>query len=73
MTGHWSRAWTYNPGVFALAGLSAVALLRWFYGRATGHWIHVAIARRWVTAAILGGVLVLEVHQQLHATLLMQR
>jgi Protein of unknown function (DUF2752) len=73
MTGQWSRAWTYNPGIFALAALSAAALLRWMYGRAAGRWLHLQLNRRWAASAIVLSLLALDAHQQLHAVLLMQQ
>ncbi len=71
--GHWGRAWAYNPGIFALAAGCSLALVRWLYGRVSGRWLSVSLPRRASWAVIVVAVGVLEVNQQLHAGLLMQR
>lgn len=73
MTGDWVSAWRFNPGIFALSAFLGLTLARWVYGFATGRWLHIAINRRAVALALAVSLLILEINQQLHAQLLMQR
>ena len=67
------RAWAHKPGIFALAAACAAALVRWVNGWASGRWLTASLPRRASFAVIVIAVGVLELNQQLHAALLMQR
>ncbi len=74
-TGHgqWATAWRYNPGSLLLAAGAIAAILRAGVGAFTGRWLQVRPTRPLLYAAILTSVVVLEINQQAHAALLMQR
>jgi hypothetical protein len=75
MRGEFAQAWKYNPlGILAVAGAVAAAG-RAIVGLLTRHWLTVAIAwtpprRHVVIGLIVAAVAILEVRQQLLATLL---
>ena len=63
-------AWRYNPGSFLLAAMALLSLARGVAGRLTGRWWRVDADGRLVR---ISGVLLLgllEMNQQLHASLL---
>lgn len=65
-----ATAWRYNPGVFVLAAAAAFMLVRVAVAATTGTWWWVR-ARGWpVWVVLVGGLVALEVNQQLHAELL---
>lgn len=75
LTGNWSEAAEFNPVVFPLAAVVLALVARIVWGMATGSWIHVHASRavRWSgVGALMLGLLILGVRQQLHADLLMQ-
>lgn len=69
--GDLARAVAYNPASPLVVAGAMAAVLRWVVGRATGRWLtfHLHVSRRgWI--AILLGLALLTVNQQLHADLL---
>jgi hypothetical protein len=73
MTGDLQSAWRFNPGIFALSTFLGLGLARWAYGRATGRWLHLNVSRTLVVIAIVIGLSILEINQQLNAELLVRR
>ena len=68
-----ARAWAYNPGVFVLLPVAAVALARGVVGSATGRWLVVRLrASRGLLIAVAVLVVLLWSNQQHHAALLMR-
>ena len=63
-------AWRYNPASFLVAALALLILTRGAVGRLTGRWWRVSADRRLVGLAVVLLVGVLEINQQLHASLL---
>ena len=63
-------AWRYNPGGFLLAALAILVIARGALGRVSGRWWRVDIDRRLVGSAGALILALLEINQQLHASLL---
>ena len=63
-------AWRYNPASFLVATLALLVLARGAVGRLTGRWWRVSADRRLVGPAVALLLGVLEINQQLHASLL---
>ena len=63
-------AWRYNPASFLVAALALLILTRGAVGRLTDRWWRVSADRRLVGLAVVLLVGVLEINQQLHASLL---
>ncbi len=70
VTARWRLAWAYNPGVFVLAAVLGLGLVRWMVGAATGRWLRIRASRRLVLLIALVGLVALELNQQAHAALL---
>ena len=70
MSGDWSAAWAYNPGIFAVASVLGYGLSRWCYGRITGRWLELRLPRSGAVLAVAVALFLLEVNQQRHASLL---
>jgi hypothetical protein len=71
--GHLVTAWRYNPLSVVLFGGALIVVARVALGAASGRWLNVRLApRRLVVAVGIVVVGVLEVNQQLHASLLMR-
>lgn len=78
MLGQWRAAWRYNPLGLAAVLVAALVVLRAGVGLATRRWWTPALSlpayvRRLLTAALLVGLVALEVRQQLLAPLLLAR
>jgi hypothetical protein len=73
VTGKWRAAWHYNPVVFPLAAAVVTVVGRAAIGAATGRWLELHLPRRLLLALTVIGLVVLEIRQQLHAELLLQR
>lgn len=71
--GHLLAAWQYNPLSWLLAVLAVLVVGRLFVGLVTGRWPVLRLRRpRLVLAVAVLALIALEVHQQLHASLLMR-
>ena len=68
--GNLSRAWRYNPGSFVLAAFAFGVVSRACVGVLAGRWVRIVAHPRlaWIACAVVVGLL--EVNQQLHASLL---
>lgn len=73
MLGDWQEAWRYNPGIFVLATVMGLGLVRWGLGSYTGRWWSPALPCRVGAWSLTVALVALEVHQQLNASLLMAR
>lgn len=71
--GHLLAAWQYNPLSWLLAALAMLVVGRLLVGLVTGRWpvLRLRQPRLAVAVAVLA-LIALEVHQQLHASLLMR-
>ena len=63
-------AWRYNPASFLVATLALLILARGAVGRLTSRWWRVSADRRMVGLAVALLLGMLEINQQLHASLL---
>lgn len=74
LSGDFGAAALYNPGVFALAAVVLLILVRAAVGMLTGRWFDLIVDARWrrvVLVVLVAAVLVLWIRQQVNADLLM--
>ena len=65
-----SDAWRYNPGSFLLAAAAGAIVTRALGGWATGRWARLVVDGRTLLIAGVVLLVLLEVNQQVHASLL---
>jgi hypothetical protein len=76
LTGDVRGAARFNPIVFPLAAGGVIVLVRAAVGWSTGRWVDLRLSRRlrWIfLGVVVASLVVLELRQQLHAELLVQR